>query len=131
MSEELGIELEALRATYDSALAIRSEAPLTLAVALAPHDCPAFPPEVVKGYHAAPGGGSSFSAAAEQEARCFVRVTLVLQPGAGYPDSLPGIRLEGARGATHRGIRPPSVSQAVEAWRSCAVLCEVPVYLSI
>ena len=97
MCDDATIELQALQATYEAALAVTSTAPVAVTVALAPRGWPLVATDSSAGSVAASDGEAS----AEHEAQCFVRARLVLECGPEYPTQSPAIRLHQPKGAHH------------------------------
>ena len=94
MCDDVRIELEALEATYDGAVSVSPGPPAAATVSLAPRGCPLVLASDA-GNTGTRGGADSMAAA---EARCFVRVTLVLACDAAYPKQPPAIKLQQPRG---------------------------------
>ena len=96
MCDDAHIELQALQATYEAALAVTSTAPVSVSVALAPRGWPLVLTDLSQGPAASDGEPS-----AEHEAQCFVRASLVLECGPEYPAQPPAMRLQQPKGAYH------------------------------
>ena len=94
MCDDASIELQALQATYEAALTVTSRAPVAVTVALAPRGWPLLSRDRSQG-PSVPDGVS----AAEHEAQCFVRATLLLECSPGYPMQPPTLRLLRPKGA--------------------------------
>jgi hypothetical protein len=94
MCDDATIELQALQATYEAALAVTSTAPVAVTVALAPRGWP-----LVATDRSAEAAANDVEAPAEHEAQCFVRASLILECGPEYPAQQPAIRLLKPKGA--------------------------------